>query len=346
MPLTPVAGNQRLRAFQLGIESTFKTQVAATRRVPFTFDPDVNPNTTFPTADTGTLSMGIAPYQTGTDITGSATGQLFSNDCPALFAASIMGGISATTPSGTARQWSFTPADKTIDVFDTFTGEWFDDATADAWAGTGGVINDWTLDYPQDQGPINLTANWRFAKKVYPATPTGSLNVDLNPTPLFMADTELYLNDTAAAIGTTKISDALYSANISYNNNLDIKRFANGSNTRFEVANYGRGPRVVTFSITLAKTSAPIAEVVKWIAASPSERFLELKTTSTVNASTAPNVPHSLSIRIPGFWLTRADTLINTNTGFTLQGQNVYDSTLLYPFKVVTVGTMSTVLAP
>lgn len=342
MALTPVPGVTRLRAFQLGIETTFKTQVAATRKVPFSFAPTVNPNWTFPTADTGTLDNAIAPYRTALDVTGTATGQLDSNDCPGLFAASILGGISPTTPSGTARSWSYTPASKTQDVFDTFTGEWFDDATGDAWAGTGGVINDFALDYPQDQGPINLTANWRFATSVYPATPTGALNVDLSPVPLFMADTELYINDTAGAIGTTKISNTLYAANIAYNNNLDIKRFANGSQTRYEVQNYGRGPRVITFSITVAKSTAAIADAVKWIASSPSERFLELRTTSVVAASSG--VPHSLSIRIPGYWLTRQDTTINNNTGFTLQGEQVYDATLQYPFKVVTIGTDTTVL--
>lgn len=342
MALTPIPGASRLRALQLGIESTFKTQVAATRRMPWSFVPDVNPNTTFPTADTGTLDMAIAPYQTGYDITGGATGQLYANDTPALFSASVMGGISPTTPSGTARRWTYAPASKTIDVFDTFTGEWYDDATGDAWAGTGGVINDWTLDYPQDQGPINLTANWRFAKQVYPATPTAGLNPDLNPVPLFMTDTELYINDTAGAIGTTKISDTLYAASISYNNNIDLKRWANGSNTRFQIGNYGRGPRVITFSITVAKSAAAIAEAVKWIAASPSERFLELRTTSTVAASAG--VPYSMSIRIPGFWLTRVPTDVNTNTAFTLAGQNVYDATLTYPFRVVVDTTDTTVL--
>lgn len=343
MPLTPLAGSTRLRAFQLGLEGTFDTATPATRRMPWSFAPTVDPHWTFPTADTGTLDQAIAPYRTALDVTGAATGQLFANDVPALMCASIKGGVTPSTVGGTGKSWAWQPAYTSQDVFDTFQGEWFDDATADAWAGNGGIITGWTLTYPQNLGPIELSAAYRFASAVYPATPTPALSVDLSPTPLYMADTELYINDSGGAIGTTVIADTLYDASVTYEGNIDVKRFANGNSVRFDVQNYGRGERVVTFMINVTKDAAAVAEAVKWIGASPTERFLELRTTAVPFAGSGQ--PYSLSIRLPGFWISRAETTIGGNTGFSLTGHQVVDVGLGYPFRIAAVNTEATAAA-
>ena len=336
MALTPIPGVTRLRAFQLGIESTFNTPVACTRRMPWSQAPTENPNWTFPTADTGTLDQAIAPYRMAFDVTGQSTGQLFANDAPTILSAGMMGGLSFVGGS-TAKTLTAQPASTSQDVFDTYTGEWFDDATADAWQGAGGIIEHFSLAYPQDQGPINLTADWRFASAIYGATPTAALNVDLAPVPLFMADTEFYINDTSGAIETTKLSDICYDATLDYQNNIDVKRFANGSNTRFQVANYGRGERVITLTMTGSKKTAWIAEATKWIAQNPVERFWGLKTSSIVAAQSG--MPYSLDFRIPGYWMTRSDPAVNTNTAIQLVGHQVYDTGLGYPIRAVSVGT-------
>ena len=338
MPLTPVVGSVRLRAFQTGKETTFKTAVAATRRYPWQTTPAIDPHWTFPTADTGTLDQAIAPYGTAQDLTIAATGQLASNDVPTLISAGVMGGLTITT-SGTAKTITAAPASTTQDVFDSYSGEWFDDST-DTWMFTGGVVNDFTLDYPQDMGPIVQTSNWRFAALgTYPGTQTAGQNVDLSPVYLYMADTEFYVNSTSGAIETTKLSDIAYGASFSVNNNLDLKRFANGSNTRFSITNYGRGERVVNFSLIGAKQPAWITEASNWIAASPTERFFGIKTTSTVLASAG--TPHSLDIRMPGYWLNRSEQTIQSNTAFQLTAHNIYDSGLGYPFRMSSVSTRS-----
>ncbi len=337
MPLTPLAGSARLRAFQLGIETTFKTQVAATRRYPWDAAPTVQPNWTTPTATTGTLDDAIAPYRTGLDLTiQTGPNQLAANDAPTIISAGVMGGLSFTG-GGTAKTLTAQPASLTQDVFDTYTAEWFDDVTADAWAGTGFVLDRIQLDYPQDQGPISFQGNWRGAATVYPATPTGALTVDVAPTYLFAADTEFYVNDSAGAIETTKLSNIAYSASIVIENSIDPKRIINGSGTRFQIQNYSRGKRTVTFSLVGAKQTAWIAEAVLWIAANPTERFWGIKTTSPVAAQSG--IPYSLDIRIPGYYKTRQEQTINQNTAFELTGTNVYDPTLTYPFKVVSVST-------
>lgn len=337
MPLTPIAGSTRLRQFQLGIETTFGTNVAATRRMPWTATPDINPNWTFPTADTGTLDQAIAPSRRALDLTIAATGELYSNDVPTIISAGVQGGLSLS--GATAKTLTTSVASTSQDVFDTYTGEWGDDST-DVWQLGGGVINDFSLEYPQDLGPINLTANWRFANLgTYPATFTGSLNVDTSPVPLYAADTDFYINDSAGNIEITKLSNIAYGATFAVNNNLDIKRFANGSNTRFQVANYGRGLRTVTFSLIGAKGSTWVAEALKWIGSSPTERFFGIKTNSTVLIT--GSTYHTLDIRMPGYWLTRSEQAVNSNTAFQLSAQNINDTTLGYPFKMVSVSTRS-----
>ena len=336
MALTPVPGVTRLRALQMGKESTFNTAVAATRRYPWSAVPAPNPNWTKTTADTGTLDLAVAPYRLALDIPIAMTiDELASNDLPTLISAGVMGGL-AFVASSTSNSLTAAPASTSQDVFDTYTAECFDDATADAWTFAGGVISDMTFTYPQNMGPISVVANWLFSKvSSYPATPTAALTVDTSPVPLYGGDTYFYINDTAGAIGTTQLVSQIYGATLALSNNLDAKRFANGSNSQVQVQNYGRGERVLDFTWTFAKATAAIAESVKWIAASPTERFAEIKTISSVAA--AAGIPHSMTWRIPGYWFTRTWDTINTNTGFTLSGQQVYDGTLTYPFRVQSV---------
>lgn len=334
--LSPTAGVTRLRAFQLGLETTPLTQHAATRRMPWSFAPDVNPNWTDVTSDTGTLDPAVAPYRTAYDVTGTSTGQLFANDTATLISAGVMGGLSFTG-GGTAKTLTAAPASTTQDVFDTWTGEWYDDATADAFAGTGGLVDSMSFTYPQNLGPIEHSANWRFANAVYPATPTAALLVDAAPIPLFAADTVVSIDSTAGGIGVTPFTNQVYDIAITLSNNLDPKRFQNGSNTRFQIAGYSRGARTMTVAITFAKATAAIAEVVAWLGASPTERFLQISTASPSLAQAA--VPYSLRWRIPGFWFTRSDQTVNSNTAFQLLAHGIYDATLTYPFQVVAVGT-------
>jgi hypothetical protein len=294
--------------------------------MPWGFTPTVDPQWTFPTADTGTLDQAIAPYRMALQATGQSVGQLAYNDIPTILGYGVKGGLTGTT-------WTAVPASTSQDIFDTATVEFFDDATADAWAATGAVITRFQLDYPQDMGPIVATCDWRMAKTVYPATPTGALNVDVTPTYAYMGDTVFYVNDSSGTIESTALSDIVYDASLIYENNIDPKYWANGSNSRMEIQGFGRGERVITLALNGAKQSAWIAECVKWIAASPSERFWGVKT--QLGAL-------SFDVRIPGFWMTRDWTEINTNTGFRLTGHQVYDSGLGYPASLVAVTTRAT----
>ena len=280
MTVAALPGNVRFRAFQLGKETTFGTAVPATRRFPWRFAPTVDPHWTSPDVDTGTLDPAIAPYRMAEDVTGQATGPLAGNDAPYLWAALLKGGVSPTGPTDSAYTWQFSPASTTADVFEIFTGEWGDEVVAVQWQYGSGVLDALQLQFPQDLGPIMITADWRFAKETYPHTLTGALSVDTNPEWLYAADTSLYINDNAGAIGITPLVDTMHDASIQINNNLDVKRFANGSNTNFQVAGYGRGARTMQTTFTFAKSVAGLAEAVKWLNANPQERFISLDTVS------------------------------------------------------------------
>mgnify|MGYP000417420280 CR=1 FL=1 len=49
--------------------------------------------------------------------------------------------------------------------------------------------------------------------------------------------------------------------------------------------------------------------------------------------------PYEMRWRIPGYWFTRSEQAINSNTAFQLTAQAIYDQTLTYPFNVYSVGT-------
>lgn len=332
MPVAALPGNVRLRAFQLGKETTFGTAVTTTRRFPWSYTPTLDPHWTWPTADTGTLDQAINPYMLASDVTGVSTGSLAFNDAPYLWAALTKSGV--TGGAGPAYSYVFAPASTSQDSFEIFTGQWGDEVTGDQFQYTSGVLNDLTLTFPADLGPIQTSATWRFASYTYPHT-RDALSVDFAPTWAYAGDTALYINSTAGAIGTTQLVNSMHDVSVNINNNLDVKRFQNGSNTRMQAAGYGRGARTNTTTFSFAKSTAALQEVADWLNASPTERFISLETTSI---STISGTPYSQKIRFGGYWFTRTEgTYATNNTTAQLVCQGFLDQTLTYPFQATVV---------
>lgn len=338
MTVAALPGNVRLRAFQLGKETTFGTTVPATRRFGWSFAPTVDPHWTFPVSDTGTLDQALPPYRMAVDVTGQATGPLAFNDIPYLASALVKGGVTPTG-GGAAKTWAFTPAYTTQDVFEIFTGEWGDETT-DQFQYADGVLNQLVLTYPQDLGPIAVSADYRFSSVAYPVARTGGLSVDPSLYWAYAADTSLYINDAAGSIETTQILNTMHNATVTINNNLDVKRFANGSNTRFQAAGYGRGARSFEVAFDFAKSTAAIAEFTKWLNADPVERFVGIKTVSTTDAQAGTK--YSTDIRFAGFWFTRTEgTYATANTTGQLVCRGYIDQTLAYPFTWSVTNTLT-----
>ena len=328
MPVAAIPGNVRLRAFQLGKETTFGTPVTATRRFPWKFNPTIQPHWTWPTADTGTIDQAINPYRLAGDFTGQATGSLAYNDAPYLWAALTKSGV---TPASNV--WTYTPASTSQDSFEIFSAEWGDETTDQYQLGSG-VLEKLQLQFPENLGPAQITADWRFALVNYPHA-KAALSVDFAPVWVYGADTSLYIDSAAGSIGGTKLSNTMHAVTIDITNNLDVKRFQNGSNTRFQNAGYGRGLRSFTSTFTFAKSTVSLTEVADWLNASPIERFLSLKTVAPDIIPTTV-LQYSHEVRFAGYWFTNtAGTYGTANTTNQLVCEGFLDQTLTYPFQAI-----------
>jgi len=340
MPVAALPGNVRFRAFQLGLQTTFGTPVAATRRMPWRFNPTVDPHWTDPDVDTGTLDPAISPYRTALDVTGQSTGPLAANDAQALWSALLK----SETPTGTtAKTWDWDPAATSADAYELLTAEWGDEVAGDQWRYQDGIVDQLQLQFPQDLGPIMHTADWRFATTTYPQARTAGLSVDTNPTWLYAADTTLSINDTAGSIGITPLTNTMHDASINIQANNDVKRFANGSNTNFAVAGYGRGPRTMETTFTFAKSTAALSEFAKWLNANAQERFVQLDTTTRVLIT--GSTFYSQRIRFAGYWFTRSEQSVGSNTAGQLVCRHIHDPALVTPIGVRLINTMSNLLS-
>lgn len=338
--MSPIQGFTRLRAVQLGKQSVIGTAVPAGRRLPLAGAPDVNLNWTDPDVDVGSLDPVLPPYRLGEDITAPWSGPLDYDSAPVYYSAGVKGGVTAGGGVG-GRTWSFHPSSTSSDPFDYYTGEWGDEVAADQWQYFGGIIEVITLTYPQDLGPVTIDTQWRFAGHNWPVARTTGLSVDPNAVWVNHADTEYFVDSTSGAIGTAKLTDSVHDMTVVITNTIDVKRFPNGSNTRYQVSGYGRGPRTVVATLNFAKQTATLLEVANWLAADSVNRFLEARTTSVKHIG-AGTTPYSHSLKWGGRWYTRADGEVNNNTAFQLESHAYFDSGLGYPFGIDVVNALAT----
>lgn len=342
MTVATLPGNVRFRAYQLGKQSTFGTPVAATRRMPWRFTPTVDPHWTSPDVDTGTLDPALAPYRTAIDVTGQSTGPLDADSVVTLWSAFGKGGVTPTGPVDGAYTWQYDLASTTSDPLELFTGEWGDEVVGDQWQYQDGLLDQLQLSYPQDLGPIAHTGDWRYGSATYPIAGgmTAGLSVAKDPPWLYGADTQLTIDDVYGSMGITPLVNSMHDASIQLQNNLDVKRFSNGSNVNFAVSGYGRGARMLQITITFAKSVAGLAEAAKWLNANPQERFISLNTTTRklIGATST----YQQRIRFAGYWFTRSESEIGSNTGIQLVGNHIVDTNLSHgPIDVRVINARS-----
>jgi hypothetical protein len=338
-----MAGQTRFRKIQVGKQTVIGTAVAATRVLPYRGLMVLNPNRTDPDVDVGSLDPIMAPYPMAQEVTMSgASGPLAFDDAPVRLSAGVMGGITPTGPTGTtAYTWTFEASSLTADPFDYYSVQTGDDTSDSAGEGTnafGAVIDTFSEEGGEELGPWTVSDDWVAAGAAY-GNRTGALTVTDQPAWVFGADTEVYLNSSAATIGTTKLAAAVRAATLRISNNLDQKRYMDGSNTRFQLAAYGRGPREIEVTLTVEKTAATIAERITLDDTPVPNRYIELRTTSTELAGTA--IPYSYRRFIPVRLFSVTDGEIGGNTNLTLVYRGFYDSTLTYAFKAIVVNKLS-----
>lgn len=337
-------GFRRFRKIQVGKQSVIGTAVPATRVLPYRGLMVLNPNRTIPDVDTGSLDPILTPYAAEqTVLMSGASGPQAFDDLPIRLSAGIKGGVSAVGPTGlTAYTWTFQAASLTADSFDYYSVQTGDDTSDSAGAGTnafGAVIDTFSMEMPESLGPWEVSDDWVGAGAVY-GNRTGALSIDSAPIWAFGADTSFYLNSVPGAIGATQLVDAVRGASLEIANNLDQKRFANGSNTRFQLGAYGRGEREITLTLTVEKTTATIAEAVTLDDDPVPNRYVKIACNSTVLAGTA--TPYKFEFYLPVRLVDVSDGEIGGNANWTFTYKGFYDSTLGYAFRAVVVNKLAT----
>lgn len=329
----PIQGLTRFRRHQWGKQSSFSSNTTATRRMPWRGAIEVDPARTDPDVDVGSLDPILAPFLGPQTVTAGMEITAFAyDDAPYFWASLVKGGVSPT--GATTKTWTFQAASLTADDFDYFTDEWGDDVTSDYIIAGSGVADGGEIGFGDDLGVFTGSLDMIYARAQLGTGPTGGLTVDDTPQWVYGAHTEVYLDSVFGSIGTTKLTDAVHGATVRITNNLDQKRFANGSNTAFQLSGYGRGAREIEVELVLAKTTATVAEFVTLDDSPVPERFIELR---TVSPETIGGTSYSQSIRLPGHLVSRSDGELGGNATVTLTYRGRYDSDLGYALRVVVV---------
>jgi hypothetical protein len=335
----PIQGTTRFRKHQVGSQASFGSNVTATRILPFRGPIVVEPAREDPDVDVGSLDPILSPFNGPKEVTGTWEGKLPFDEAPYLWNGAIKGGV---TPTGgaTGRIWTFQAASTSSDTFGYITDEWGDDYSTDVMVARDGVIDQLEIGFDEDLSAFDINADLVYANANLCDDFTAGLTIDASPQWVYGADTEIFIDTVYTSIGTTKLTDAVHGATLTINNNLDRKRFANGSNTRFALAGYGRGPREIELQLVLAKTTATVAEACTLDDEPVPDRFIEIRTTSP-ELVTGGSTPYSQSIRLPMRLMSREDGEINNNTVITLTYKGFYHATLGYAIRVVVVNGLS-----
>lgn len=336
----PIAGFLRFRQWAFSAaQSAHGTAATPSGAFPWRGTPETNPNwTDIDDVDVGSIDPVLSPYRLHQDNTVTLEGPLDFDSIPLPMAAGVRGGV---TPTGsTAKTWTHTALATTATTLDEFTASWGDDFGADDARYVDGIVEQLTFTMPEDLGPWRISSQWYFGT-IVPHTTKPAVTLGSNLPLVMGADTQLFINNTAGAIGTTTVVDAFHSAEVTITNEIDKKRFANGSNTRFAVNGYGLASREITAEFTFAKTTAiagfaSTSELRQWLSADPVSRYIELVTTSTKNIP-GTSTAYSWSQRFHGTWREKTDGEMGGNSTVTLAFRGQYDSTLGYAYRSTVV---------
>jgi hypothetical protein len=340
----PIAGFQRFRQWAFSAaQSAHGTAATPSGAFPWRGVPDIDPHwTDIDDVDVGSVDPVLSPYRTVTDISTTLAGPLDYNSIPLIMAAGVRGGVTATGAG--PYTWTHQAVSLTATTLDEFSASWGDDFAQDDIRLRDGIIEQIEFTMPDDLGPWRVSTQWYFGN-VQPHTTKPAVTLASNLPLVFGADTQLFINSTAGAIGNTQISDALHSARVTIRNSIDRKRFANGSNSRFAVSGYGFAGREIEAEFTFAKTTAiagfaSTSELRDWLNADPVSNYVEILATSAqiAGGSTA----YSWSQRLHGTWRTKSDGEMGGNTTVTLTFRGQYDATLGYVYRSSVVNSNAT----
>ena len=337
MTVTAIPGVTRDRYNQLGIQTVLNTAVAPTRKVPWRGVITYNPNVTDPDVDVGSIDPVLLPYAMGVDVGWTPAGPLDFDNAAIRLSAALKGGVAPVTAAG-ATTWTYQVASLTQDVFDVYTVQSADDTEAtDSITAFGGLIDVFEETSPEDGGPWTISDTWVLSGATLGQNGTDGITIDASPEWVFGTDTAYFMDSVAGSIGITPWAD-IHNATIRITNNLDRKRFQNGSNTRFQLGGYARGPRMIELIITASKNATAIAERATFDDTPRVNRFFKVSTTSTELIGAVPRRYD----RLGAFRLFDvADVEVENNAAIQFTYRAYYDSTLGYVYRSVLVNTLT-----
>lgn len=351
----PVQGLVRNRAHQFGRQSAMGTPIAAKRRLPLSGTPDVDLQWTDPEFDVGAIYPVGSPVRGAGNFAANLTANaLYYNDLQVKLAALFGGGV---TPSGSgaSKTWAWTPEGDGSQSFDLFTYQFGDDVTTDWYQLADGILTSLTINSPDTgAGVLTATESWLFGianstgstdSPVAGTVPTTGLSVDTDGTPVYLKDCSVFIDSTAAGIGSTMVGDSVHNFTLTMAQEIDQKRYANGSQS-FGVDDYGRASASIDLQIQFAKTADSVgtgSESDAWMSDTAVNRFVKIQFESLrVAEAGSPDVPYSWSISLPMRYYTRAEGAIGGNSTVVLTGHAFFeDVTLHYPITSTLVNTVA-----
>ncbi len=214
---------------QLGVEATSGTAVAANKRLAATA---IVPQ---PNIEAGSFQPPGYKYKTIVVNNREWTvldisGQLVYTDIVYLFAG-LFGNATISTPTGgtNSRDWVWNPASSSADAFRTYTIEW-GDSTVDRVAYV--CINNLALNFSRNGNSVSGQAYGQLINEDAAAT-SGATQIALQPA--LSKEIDIFLDDTSANLGTTKLTRCL-SASWAINGKVGMIWPLNSANPSFAAA--------------------------------------------------------------------------------------------------------------
>ncbi len=277
-------------AFQYGVETTYGSGVAATRKAYFRPDSRLSreqeprPHRFMTGTRDNVRGFTVGPQTAG----GSVSLPLSYDEIVELALVTINGGVTPSTVDTSARLWVFTPGT----TLNSMTLEW-DDA-GNAWEANGVYGNSLRI-AGSAQGENLLTCDL-FAKQLVTTTMTPAL---ASRTPTFLEgwETKVYIDAFGGTAGTTVVTGQLINWDVSFTGNLGRKYFADNTNATGAVT---VGEIQVEATLTFEAAGAQVdTEFTNWTGATKRLVRLEFGNNVLVGAVSAKGF---VTVDLPGAW--------------------------------------------
>lgn len=274
---------------QLGIESTYGTSVAATKRfasMGFDISPEFEATRIRPMGFK--VDTIVAPVRewAGGDIVGYPT----YNELPYVFSSLLKETTPSTTTGVTTWTWDWSTT--SVETVKSYTIEQGDTATR-AHKITGGVITGWNCTWTRTADPTmgGTVIGQAFTDGI---TPTAALTAAA-PIPVLPTHIDVYADSAWAGVGTTKLLRVM-EVGVSIESMWDGLWVLNTSNTSF-VALIQQAPDI-TLTLTVEADAAGMAHLTQ-MRAGTAQAF-QIKATGPNIAGGTPTTAHSLKIDFMG----------------------------------------------